>query len=53
MTAARPLTPVLSHVRDTAVTLILWSYFTLGFIVLFSPRYLLAWIFARDRETGS
>ncbi len=35
---------------DLAVTLALWGYFTLGFVVLFSPLYLGATVFSRDRE---
>jgi 1-acyl-sn-glycerol-3-phosphate acyltransferase len=32
------------------VTLLLWAYFTLGFIVLFSPVYLAAYLFSENRE---
>ena len=32
------------------VTLLLWSYFTLGFIVFFSPFYLAAFLFSNHRE---
>ena len=37
---------------DAAVTLLLWTYFTLGFLVLFSPFYLLAFLFARRRHSA-
>lgn len=37
-------------VTDLAVTLLLWTYFTLGFIILFSPFYLAAFLFLRERE---
>jgi len=34
------------------VTLLLWSYFTLGFIILFSPFYLAAYMFSENRENS-
>ena len=37
---------------DVAVTLFLWTYYTLGFLLLFSPFYLLAFIFAPRRRTA-
>jgi 1-acyl-sn-glycerol-3-phosphate acyltransferase len=40
----------LKPVSDLVVTLLLWSYFTLGFIVLFSPFYLAACLFSENRE---
>jgi 1-acyl-sn-glycerol-3-phosphate acyltransferase len=40
----------LKPISDLIVTLLLWSYFTLGFIVLFSPFYLGAYLFAANRE---
>ncbi len=35
---------------DFIITLALWTYFTAGFVLLFAPFYLLAGIFARNRE---
>jgi len=32
------------------VTLLLWTYFTLGFVVFFSPFYLAAYLFSENRE---
>ena len=40
----------LKPVSDLVVTLLLWSYFTLGFIVFFSPLYLAAYLFSDNRE---
>ncbi|MBE9544238.1 MAG: 1-acyl-sn-glycerol-3-phosphate acyltransferase [Proteobacteria bacterium] len=40
----------LKPVSDLIVTLLLWSYFTLGFIVFFSPFYLAAYLFSDNRE---
>ena len=37
---------------DLAVTLILWSYYTVGFVLLFAPFYLLAYCFAKERRTA-
>jgi 1-acyl-sn-glycerol-3-phosphate acyltransferase len=36
--------------RDFGVTVLLWSYFTAGFVVLFSPFYLLALAMRNQRE---
>jgi len=40
----------LKPVSDLIVTLLLWSYFTLGFIIFFSPFYLAAYLFSENRE---
>lgn len=40
----------LKAMRDFCITLLLWAYFTLGFVCLFSPFYCFAGIFAKDRE---
>lgn len=37
---------------DLLVTLLLWSYFTVGFVVFFLPSYLAAALFSRERETA-
>jgi 1-acyl-sn-glycerol-3-phosphate acyltransferase len=42
--------PVITRVYDLAVTLLLWSYYCVGFILFFSPFYLAAYFFSRDRE---
>ncbi len=42
----------LKPVSDLIVTLLLWSYFTLGFIVFFSPFYLAAYLFSENRENS-
>lgn len=41
----RGLAPLL----DLAATLLIWGYFTLGFVIFFSPFYLLAALFSKDR----
>ncbi len=33
-------------------TLVLWVYFTVGFVLIFLVPYLAAWLFARDRESA-
>lgn len=38
-----------SKLIDCAVTLLLWTYFTVGFIVIFAPFYVLAAILMSDR----
>ena len=40
----------LKPVSDIIITLLLWTYFTVGFIILFSPFYLAAYLFSKDRE---
>ncbi len=42
----RPLQPVL----DFFLTLVIWTYFTAGFVLLFSPFYLWAGLFSGNRE---
>jgi 1-acyl-sn-glycerol-3-phosphate acyltransferase len=42
----------LKIISDVAVTLLIWVYFTGGFLLLFSMRYLWAWVWARDREAA-
>jgi len=45
--------PRLKYLRpafDLVVTLLLWSYYTVGFIVFFAPLYLSAYGFAKNRE---
>ncbi len=37
---------------DIAVTLILWIYFTLGYLFIFMPAYLLIYFLSLDRETA-
>ncbi len=37
---------------DVAVTLLIWVYFILGFLLLFAPRYGWAWLRAKDREVA-
>jgi len=34
--------------KDWVITLILWSYYTVGFVFLFAPFYLFVWLFSRD-----
>ena len=38
--------------KDLLITLSLWSYFTVGFILLFAPFYLLTYLFAAHRAAG-
>jgi 1-acyl-sn-glycerol-3-phosphate acyltransferase len=49
-----PLNPLLHKylkpVSDLMVTLLLWSYFTIGFVVFFSPFYLVAYLFSENGE---
>jgi 1-acyl-sn-glycerol-3-phosphate acyltransferase len=40
------------HLKDLAITLLLWAYFTAGFIVFFAPFYLFAFVFAPDRPAA-
>lgn len=40
------------RLKDLIVTLCLWAYFTVGFVVLFAPFYLLAFFLATDRQSA-
>ena len=44
--------PPIRKAWDRCVTVLLWTYFTLGFVVFFSPWYLAAGILSRDREAA-
>lgn len=37
------------RLKDLAITLLIWVYFTAGFVVFFSPFYLLALLFSKER----
>jgi 1-acyl-sn-glycerol-3-phosphate acyltransferase len=43
-----PFLKWLQFSKDVVITLALWSYYTIGFLILFAPFYLLAWLFSRD-----
>ena len=50
-----PLSPWLNfarRLRDLAITLLMWAYFTAGFVVFFSPFYLLAFLFSKERTAA-
>jgi 1-acyl-sn-glycerol-3-phosphate acyltransferase len=40
------------RLKDLAITLLLWGYFTAGFVLCFSPFYLLSYFFASDRPAA-
>ncbi|MBW2338595.1 MAG: 1-acyl-sn-glycerol-3-phosphate acyltransferase [Deltaproteobacteria bacterium] len=42
----------LKPISDLMVTLLLWGYFTLGFLIIFSPFYLAAYLFSENRENS-
>ncbi|MFC1856835.1 lysophospholipid acyltransferase family protein [Thermodesulfobacteriota bacterium] len=44
-----PFCRYLKPVVDLVITLLLWCYYTLGFIIFFAPFYLAAYLFSRDR----
>ena len=46
------LTGPLRWIVDFIITLLLWTYFTLGFLAFFSILYMMAFLFSRDRETS-
>ena len=41
---------ILGSLADFLITMLLWTYYVLSFIIFFSPIYLLAFFFAADRE---
>lgn len=40
----------IKYVIDILVTFIIWTYFILGYVVFFSPVYLSAFVFSKNRE---
>ena len=44
-----PYCKYLKPAFDLIITLLLWSYYTLGFIIIFSPFYLSAFLFSKNR----
>jgi len=38
----------LQFFKDVVITVTLWAFETIGFVILFAPFYCLAWIFSRD-----
>ncbi len=42
----------LKRLSDLIATLLLWGYFTLGFLILFSPFYLAAYLLSENRENS-
>lgn len=49
-TAARPTPRWLFGTVDLVVTLLLWCYFTIGFVLFFAPFYLLHTVFPANRQ---
>jgi 1-acyl-sn-glycerol-3-phosphate acyltransferase len=47
-----PFVPAQNRLRDFAVTVILWAYYIMGFLLFFSPFYLLAFFFPARRENA-
>ncbi|MCJ7772341.1 MAG: 1-acyl-sn-glycerol-3-phosphate acyltransferase [Desulfobacterales bacterium] len=47
---ANPYCKYLKPALDLIITLLLWFYYTLGFIIIFSPFYLSAYLFSKNRE---
>ena len=50
--ADRPRAKGVRWLKDASITLVLWGYFTAGFVLFFSPFYLLAFLFAKERTTA-
>ena len=38
--------------KDLLITLLLWVYFTAGFVIFFAPFYVLSLVFARNRASA-
>ena len=50
MTASGASRRLLAPAVDLVITLILWAYFTAGFVFFFSPFYLAAFLFSGNRQ---
>jgi len=48
----RPFPIWARRLKDLTITLLLWSYFTVGFVIFFAPFYGIAFIFATDRPAA-
>ncbi len=48
----RGLAGRLIWIKDITVTLLLWGYFTAGFVLLFAPFYLLSFFWSKDRQAA-
>ena len=48
----KTMTRIVNTAADAAVTLILWVHYVAGFLLIFSPFYLGAFLFAADREAA-
>jgi 1-acyl-sn-glycerol-3-phosphate acyltransferase len=46
------LNSYLKPLADLTITLLLWSYFTIGFVLLFAPFYVWAYLFSGNREVS-
>ncbi len=46
------LTRSTKWLADLVVTLLLWGYYTVGFLVFFSLFYVMAYLFSKNRETS-
>ena len=45
-------TTPLKTMKNFTITVILWTYYSLGFVVFFSPFYLYALVFSSRREAA-
>ncbi len=43
---------MLDRLINFAVTMVCWFYFTIGFVLLYSHRYIIAYLFSPQRETA-
>lgn len=44
---------ILKHIKpfaDIIITLIVWTYYILGFLIFFSPLYFISYLFSKNRE---
>jgi 1-acyl-sn-glycerol-3-phosphate acyltransferase len=46
------LSKYLKSVNDLITTLLVWAYFLFGYIIFFSPFYLLSYFFSKNRESS-
>lgn len=52
VTTTHPMIRWAGRAKDLIITLLLWTYFTLGFVVFYAPFYLLAFLFIKDRQVA-
>lgn len=52
VTTMHPIIRWTRRIKDLIITLLLWTYFTLGFVVFYAPFYLLAFLIYKNHQAA-